>query len=452
MSLQTAKAIREERANLVHQMNDITCKVASEQRSMTPDEMQNFDNLDKAQGELLQQAESLERVERAQTLSAVDKVETRSFKENKSYKTDHITERDADLALRAFLGAGRADFKLTDEMRNAAHKVGFPTQQSTMQINGWTTKQLRAESRSAQSSVTGNLGQDTIFYEMMRPLEVALKAYGGLRNVADVFRTETGAPLPWPTSNDTSNVGRLLSENTQVTNTAIPFDTQTLGAYKYSSDSILIPIELLQDTHIDLMGYAGSALGERLGRIQSTHFSGSSNNGGTSPTGIFSKAVSGKTTALTTAITWQELVALVHSVDPRYRNNQGVGFCMHDTTWAYLKTLADSQNRPLWLPSVAAGAPDTFLGYPINIVMEYPAFVAGTSGSGSGNPNSAIKPITFGDHKKYKIRDVLGFDLHVLRERYMDYAQVGMVAFMRTDADLICNTGREPVKYLTIAT
>jgi HK97 family phage major capsid protein len=40
----------------------------------------------------------------------------------------------------------------------------------------------------------------------------AMKWFGGMRPVANVFSTDSGNALPIPTTNDTSNVGEILAE------------------------------------------------------------------------------------------------------------------------------------------------------------------------------------------------------------------------------------------------
>ncbi len=449
----TATQHREERASLVAQMNDITEQAAKENRSMTSEERGRFDELDAAQAAKLEQAESLERVERVQSLKNNARDEQRSiFKADKSYGKVMITEQDQDLAFRAQMShvLQSPDFQINDEMRSAANRCGINVGSSNLNTRLFNKRQLRNFENRAAQNVTpgGNLGGETVFYEMMAPLEVALKQYGGLRNVATVHRSEKGEPWPLPVSDDTANKGRWLGINSAVTNIPLPFDTRTLGAYKASSDIVYIPIELLQDSHFDVLGYGGEALGTRLGRLSADAYA-SETTGSGMPTGIFYDAALGKTTALTTGFTWQEILALIHSVDPAYRKNGSI--VCHDTTWAYMKTITDSQGRPLWLPSIAAGAPDTFLGYQVHIDQSYPAFTTGTSGSGSGNPNSALKLMTFGDHSKYIIRDVMDINTVVLKERYADLFQIGLVSVLRTDARLICNVGREPIKYLQMS-
>jgi HK97 family phage major capsid protein len=431
MSITTAKAKREERASLIAQMNEITGLVATEDRSMTSDEMQTFDRLDEAQKGLLEQAETLERVERSSALTT-----QASIKEDRQYKHT-ISHRDVNNAIKGFFSAGVPDARPTDEQRQAAEKCGINlgSQYLTIRLRDQAPASLH-EARAAQT-VTTSAGGYTIENAAMQPLEVALLAYGGMRRVADVIRTETGGTLPFPTANDTSNVGRLLSINTQVTDTALTFGQKTLGAYKYSSDLILCPIELLQDTAINLPQYIGEALGERLGRITNTHYT--TGDGSSKPRGLFADTSAGKTAASTSAITWPELVDLEHSIDPAYRNAPGVGWMMHDTTFAQLKKLVDDNNRPLWLPGVANGAPDTFLGYGVYINQDVATVAAGA------------KAIAFGDFKKFKIRDVLDVTVKRLDERYADYAQVAFIGFLRTDSALVFSSGSVPVKHLVMA-
>jgi HK97 family phage major capsid protein len=102
-----------------------------------------------------------------------------------------------------------------------------------------------------------------------------------------------------------------------------------------------------------------------------------------------------------------------------------------------LKQIADSQNRPLWSPSLVAGAPSTFDGFPIVINQQLPT------------PATTTKSVLFGDFSKYLIRDVAadGFGLVRLEERYAELAQVAFLAWMRSDGDLL-NAGTGPVKYM----
>jgi HK97 family phage major capsid protein len=142
----------------------------------------------------------------------------------------------------------------------------------------------------------------------------------------------------------------------------------------------------------------------------------------------------GVTASTATSLTFANLVDLQHSVDRAYRDDPSCAFMLHDATLAVIKKMVDSQNRPLFIPGVALGAPDTILGKPY-IVNNHVA-----------QQGASAKTILFGPGRYYTIRDVLDVQLQRLDERYAEYRQVAFVAFLRTDGDLIA--AGTPIKYL----
>jgi HK97 family phage major capsid protein len=267
----------------------------------------------------------------------------------------------------------------------------------------------------------------------MRSIEIALLTYGGMRQAATILRTATGAALPIPTVNDTTQVGVILNENTQVANQDVVFAQLVLDAYKYSSKQVLVSVELLQDSAVPLGQMLGTLLGERIGRITNTHFT--VGTGTAEPRGIVPAAAVGFTagagTTQVTTWTYASMVELEHSVDPAYRRN--ASWMMADSSLKKTKLLVDTQGRPLWAASIQTGAPDTLLGYPVIINQDVAAMAANA------------KSVVFGDLSKYLIRDVLGVTLLRLEERYADFHQVAFLAFARMDGDLL-NAGTNPVK------
>jgi HK97 family phage major capsid protein len=213
---------------------------------------------------------------------------------------------------------------------------------------------------------------------MMMALEKALLWYGGMRQAATTIRTDTGADLPIPTANDTAQAGVILDINTQVANQDVTFGQVVLKAWKYEQAGPR-PIELMQDSATDIPSLLGDLLGERIGRIQNTHFT--TGAGTTLPFGITVQAVAGPTGAAGGGITYGNIVDLEHSVDVAYRR-QGAAFMMADLKVAVLKKIVDGQQRPIWYPSaeagMAAGAPATLLGYPVYINNDMSSAVTGT--------------------------------------------------------------------------
>lgn len=273
----------------------------------------------------------------------------------------------------------------------------------------------------AQSVGTNSAGGYTVPAGFREVIVERMKDFGAVRNVATVITTETGNPLPWPTLDDTGNVGALLAENTQISEQDIALGTAQLDAYKYTSKLTRVSLELLQDSAFDFGALVLRKHGERLGRITNQHYT--TGTGSSQPNGIVTGATSGVTAAGVAAITADELIDLVHSVDPAYRARGQ--FMLSDTALKSLRKLKDSNGMYLWQPNVQAGVAASLFGYPyvINQDMAVPA--------------TGVKSVLFGDFEAgYVIREVLGMQTVVFEERYLDYFQKAYTTFLRTDAEV----------------
>lgn len=347
-----------------------------------------------------------------------------------------ITEEQRALGQQSWFMV-QAGFDPTQRHLDAARLCGINPRSRELTIRLRDNREYRAG-----MSTTDNVGGYTIPEGFVNNFELALLAYGGIRQAADVIRTATGNNLPWPTGNDTSNEGELLTEETTIGATVNPsVGVKTFYAYKMSSKLIQISPELLQDSAFDMASQIGTWLGERIGRIESSYYT--TGTGSSQPTGIL--AASGGATVATlstgvaytasaTAITWDELTDLIYSVDASYR--PGSAYMMHDNIIRYLRKLMDGEGHYYWQPSITAGINDQILGYPVI-----------TNLSMSSTITAGDKTVVFGQLKKFKIRDVAEVRLRRLDERYADTDQIGFVAFHRTDSGLL-DAGTHPVKYL----
>lgn len=283
----------------------------------------------------------------------------------------------------------------------------------------------------AQSAVTESAGGYTVAQDFYRRIVDAMKAFGGVEEAgAFVIETETGADMPIPTANDTANKGAILAENTASGAQDIAFGQVVLKAYKYTSKTVLVPFELLQDAAVDIESYIARKLGERIGRAINEHFTTGDND--SKPQGVVPFSALGKTGAngQTTSVTYDDLVDLEHALDPAYRRN--ARWMMHDQTLKAIKKLKDSEGRPLWLPGLAVREPDTILGYPFVVNQDMPQMAA------------SAKSILFGDFSNYWIRRVMGIELFRITDKYIESGQVGFLAFARMDGRGV-NAGRNPV-------
>lgn len=294
---------------------------------------------------------------------------------------------------------------------------------------------IRSQPRADQSAGDGSKGGYTVPRSFAATLLERLKAFGGVRSVATVIQMDNGNPIDWPTVDETNEEGEIVAESQEASAGEIAFGTVSIGAHKYSSKVIAVPWELLQDTAVDLLGFISRALATRLARITNRHYT--TGTGVNQPRGFITAAAIGKTAAAANAITIPELVDLEHSVDPAYRMSPNVRWQFHDNTLKALKKLVDADGRPIWLPGWSSGDPDTLLRYGYTINQHMAASIT----------NSA-KTVAFGDFAKYLIRDVMAVTLLRFDDSaYAKKGQVGFLAFMRTDGDLI-DASNDAIKVL----
>jgi HK97 family phage major capsid protein len=279
--------------------------------------------------------------------------------------------------------------------------------------------------KNAAGTATGAAGGYTIPPAFRNKIVEQMNFIAAMRQLAEVITTDSGANLPWPTVDDTANEGAILAENSQVTEQDVTFGTNSLDAYMYTSKLVRVSFQLLQDSGFDLEGWLGRTLGTRIGRVQNRHFT--VGTGSSQPDGAVTSALVGKTGAAAqlTTIIYNDLIDLIDSLDPAYLGGGNNRFMMSQAARKALRKLVDSQNRPLWEPSIQVGVPDSLLGYGVVLNNYVPV------------PAASAKSLLFGDFREaYVIRDVAGFQLLRLEERYADYLQVGFLGFQRSDGTM----------------
>ena len=284
--------------------------------------------------------------------------------------------------------------------------------------------------------VTGGKGQETIPQQFMAELDVAMLDHSGILQAARVITTATGAAMPWPKVDDTSQIGELLAEDSTATEADPAFTGVTFNAFVYDSKAVRLANTLLQDSGFDLASLLAGMLGIRLGRIMNLH--GTTGTGSSQPRGVVT-AVLAETTpvaaASATVIVHNDLLNLEHAVDPAYR--QRSVWMMHDSIVKHIKKLKDTTGRPLWAAGLSVREPDTINGYRWFV----------NQGMDSDPPAATEESILFGDFSKYIIRRVMNPLLVRLNELYALKFQTGFVMFDRWDSNLV-DAGTGPIKVL----
>lgn len=407
--------------------DEMTVKITiAEARDFTKDEQAKYDEHVNAAVACGKRADRLRKFveERNASIQGQPRTQTREVEKSAEDGAKKVAAERRE-AFNKWMGWGFE--RLTDEQRNHMNRYAVALDSNEPEIR-------------AMSAVLGTAGGFVCPPEFQASIEKGMKDFTGvLAAGATVLNTSTGNDIPYPTVNDTAVEGEQVEENGAVTESNPTFGMATLKGYMFSSKLVLMPIQLLQDSAVNIEQIVGDILGERLGRILNRRFT--VGTGANQPQGVATGSTLGKTAASATAVTYDELVDLQHSVDVAYRN-QGCAWMFHDLTFAALRKLKDSDGRPIWQPAassgMAAGSPSTLLGdsYQVNNHM--------------AQMTTANKTILYGNFRKYIVRAIRGITLVRLTERYAERGQVGLFAFTRRDGRCI-DPGTNPIKHLVQA-
>jgi HK97 family phage major capsid protein len=392
MSWQTIKRLNEERGVILGNMKAILNTAEGEKRELTADENAKFDALNAQAEAKLAEARRHEQV--------------RDIEERGKTLAGKIGGNDAAGA------AGGAGEQRTDADAKAAEQRA--------ELNRYLRGQIRGEEVRALS--VGGIGVvgDRPFYTQ---LVESMKAFAGVLEAgASVLTTSNGNPLIIGTSDDTGNTGQIVAEATTSTTAADPTDgNKSLDVFKFDSKWIKVSTELLQDGAFDVEGHVNKVAGVRIGRALNTYTT--TGSGTAQPKGFVTAASNGKVAASTSAITYEELVDLFHSVDAAYRS-KGV-WQLNDLTLAAIRKLKDGDNRYIFSPG-ESGQPGTILGKPYVTNNDMALLSAGVSS----------KVVAFGDFSTYFVRNVTQPWIVVAKELFAADGVVGYRIFSRHGGNL----------------
>jgi len=394
--------LREKRAALVNEMNNLVSAAQTEGRSLNAEENQKFDAIET---DVRAYGDSVEKIERAEQM----KKEIASGREARAEQKEITKHAAFSKYLRNGMGGLNAEERSLVEMRGT----------------------------DSQITTTDSLGGFLVPEDFSNILNVASSFTGAIEGLAQVLNTTSGATLPYPKVDDTSVVGAILSEGSADTVSDMTFAALNLGAYTYSSKIVKVSYQLLQDAAFNLDEFLVNTLGERIARGQNAHFT--TGTGSSQPQGLITAGSSALTTASTTAITADEILTLIHSIDKSYRNSPKFALMGADTTAAAIRKLGvgSSNDFPVFIPGMAIGEPDRVFGVPFYVNNNMDAIAA------------TKKVLVAADFSKYVVRNAGGVQMLRLNERFADALLVGYIAYKRSDAGAIDTSA---IKFITMKT
>ncbi|RVO55148.1 phage major capsid protein [Sinorhizobium meliloti] len=308
-----------------------------------------------------------------------------------------------------FIASGASLDELSSEER-AVLKAGVQS-----------TKEFRT-----QTAGTAAAGGYTVPVELANFIVRSMKDWGPMYNedVATVITTAAGNVINIPTVDDTAKTGAKHTEGAAIADDGSQdavFGNKELSAYVYDTEFVKFSMELAQDSVFNMESLLGSLLGERLGRIANRELTIGDGTG--DPNGVVTASSLGKTATATAAITGDEIIDLLHSVNAAYRRSPKARFMFADLTLAAIRKLKDGDGNYLWsMGDVQKGEPGTLLGYRYEINDDMDTLAA------------AKKVMLFGDFSKYFVRKVGSPVIGVLRERF--WPDLGIAGLIRFDGEL----------------
>jgi HK97 family phage major capsid protein len=327
--------------------------------------------------------------------------------------------------------------------QDEGQKVEYREAFDALARNGFDPSKLSAEQRAAvearaQTAGSAGAGGYTVPTELATVIDKTLKMWGPMYDeaICTVINTSGGNPLDFPKTDDTATAVAQHTEAAAMTDDGgvdAVFTKMTLGAFAYNTEWVQISMELLQDSAVNIEAFIGELLGERLARRVNTELTTGDGTG--DPLGIVAASAAGKTAAAAAAITGDELIDLVHSVDPAYRSSPKTRFMFNDGTLAAIRKLKDGDGNYLWqMGDVTKGEPGRLLGHAYSVNQAMASIAA------------SAKAVIFGDFSKYYVRKVGAPIVGVRREYY--FPNIGLAGVVRLDGDLIQTSA---VKQLVLA-
>ncbi|RWP19253.1 MAG: phage major capsid protein [Mesorhizobium sp.] len=277
-----------------------------------------------------------------------------------------------------------------------------------------------------QTAGTTTAGGYTVPVELAHVIIETMKAWGPMydEDICTVMSTASGNQINLPTVDDTAVPAVKHTEGTALTDDGgsdAVFGQKRLDAYMYDTEFVRFSYELAQDSIFNMESLLGGLLGKRLGRIANNELT--VGDGAGDPNGIVTASSLGKTAAAVAAVTYDEIIDLVHSVDPAYRQSPKVRFMFNDLTLGALRKLKDGEGRYIWtMGDVTNGVPGNILGYRYSINQAMANLATGN------------KTMIFGDFGTYFVRKVGSPVIGVLRERF--WPDLGIAGLIRFDGEL----------------
>ena len=360
------KALIEKRANLQAQLKAVLEKAKTENRAMSAEENAEFERIE---GEIKAIDATIKAEERARSIPSVQQPQTSA--------NELTTEQREE---RAF----------ADYIRGVA-----------------------LENRAGEIQLTqGNNGA-------IVPTTIANRIITAVRDMvpflqfADVITTNGKLSVPVYGEDSTNYVDAdYVDEGSELTDNVGKFTTIDLTGYVIGALA-LVSNKLKDNTDIDVVGFIVNQVAESIAEKLEKEFI----NGNADKISGIIGATNVVTAASATAVTYDELLALKHSLKQRFRGNAKL--IMNPSTYTAICKLKDGNNQPYFKDDEYK-----ILGLPVIESDSMPEIGAG---------NVAV---VCADLSGYTIKATKSVEVQVLREKFATKNMLGILAFCEYDGKI----------------
>lgn len=235
------------------------------------------------------------------------------------------------------------------------------------------------------------------------------------RNLATVVNAYRGASRIYAKDNDDLAMFVPENGNIPIYDGTNDFTRHTVGRHKLAV-FVKLDEDFVYDTSFSIEDYLVDRLAQNFATAEDNGFI--SGTGIDMPTGILNEDNGAKVSVTTTALSFDDVMRLYHSLDKKYRKN--AVWLMNDETALALRMLKDDNENYLWNVS-----DNTILGKPVVISYDMPDAVNGNI------------PIVFGDFSYYWIVCRSPISIRTLKEKFVTLNQIGYLAIEFLEGKLI---------------
>lgn len=369
------KELSEQRADLETQMKELLKKAKEEKRAFSENEELQFNELERSIKAI---DKTIEAEKRALVLTQDKKVEPEKGKVEDLTKEEIRTQEQAEEKAFANFIRGKA-------------------------------QEIRAGEIQLAQGANGAI----IPVSIANKIIAAVKDMVPFLTLSDVINTTGKLSVPVYGEDATNYINAdYVEEGTALTDNVGKFITVDLTGYVIGALA-LVSNKLITNSDIDIVNFIVNQVARALAEKLEKEFTvGTSNK----ITGVLSAKTS-IIAASATAITYDELINLKHSIKQQFRKN--AVWIMNDTTYTAICKLKDNDGRPYFKDD------DYMLLNNRVIVTDSMPEIA-----------QSAKVIVFADLSGYTIKGAKAVEVTVLRERYAEKNMIGVMAYAEYDAKI----------------